>query len=108
VTVALVDEGYPDQVRGGGAIEGLADLEAAGDVVVFHAGSVLEDGLWRVRGGRAAYVTATAASAEQARDRVYAAIATLRGGGWRCRHDIAATTVSATTGAAPHAPRSGA
>lgn len=90
VTLALVDEGYPEHVRGGGVIEGLAALE---DVMVFHAGTRHEDGRWVVRGGRAAYLTATGANIEQARARVMAARARLSGTGWRSRSDIAAAVV---------------
>jgi phosphoribosylamine--glycine ligase len=87
VTLALVDEGYPDAVRGGGCIEGLDALE---DVIVFHAGTRDEAGRWTVRGGRAAYLTATGTSLEEARDRVMTARAALSGTGWRSRSDIAA------------------
>ena len=90
VTLALVDEGYPDRVRGGGVIEGLSALD---DVMVFHAGTRHEDGRWVVRGGRAAYLTATGANVEQARARVMAARARLSGTGWRSRSDIAAAVV---------------
>jgi phosphoribosylamine--glycine ligase len=99
VTVALVDEGYPDRVRGGGVIRGLDDVERTG-VLVFHAGTRREgdgrerDGResdeWVVRGGRAAYLTATAGTLEAARAKVDAARARLSGHGWRCRSDIAA------------------
>lgn len=95
VTVALVDEGYPDAVRGGGVLGGLAELDPA-QVTVFHAGTRLEDGQWRVRGGRAAYLMATAATIEQARASVERARMALSGTGWRSREDVAAH-VSHTT-----------
>jgi len=94
VTLALVDEGYPSAVRGGGAIEGLDGLEPSG-VTVFHAGTRFEGGRWVVRGGRAAYLTAARESVETARAVVYAARATLSGSGWRCRGDIAETVAGA-------------
>jgi phosphoribosylamine--glycine ligase len=98
VTLALVDEGYPETLRGDGVIRGLEALApAAGDatedaaaVHVFHAGTRLEHGEWRVRGGRAAYLTAVGATLEQARERVFAARARLSGPGWRSRADVAA------------------
>jgi phosphoribosylamine---glycine ligase len=89
VTVALVDEGYPDHVRGGGSI---LDLDAAASrhgVTVFHAGTKWENDQWRVAGGRAAYVVATGSTREAARETAYAAIDELGGTGWRCRRDIA-------------------
>src|SRR5262249_54490196 len=63
VTVALVDEGYPDLVKGDGRLRGLDAVEKDG-VLVFHAGTRWEDGDWVVRGGRAAYLTAVAGTVE--------------------------------------------
>ena len=88
VTLALVDEGYPDQVRGGGILRGLDDVERNG-VLVFHAGTRHEGGDWVVRGGRAAYLTATADTLEGARAAVLAARARITGHGWRSRSDVA-------------------
>jgi phosphoribosylamine--glycine ligase len=89
VTVAIVDEGYPDAVKGGGRLRGLDAVEKD-DVLVFHAGTRWEQGEWVVRGGRAAYLTAVAGSLEAARERVNAARSRLSGPGWRARTDIAA------------------
>ena len=89
VAVALVDEGYPEALRGDGRIEGLDALESD-RVAVFHAATARLDAGWRVRGGRAAYVVATGADRESARAHAYHAIDALRGSGWRCRRDIAA------------------
>jgi phosphoribosylamine--glycine ligase len=89
VTVALVDEGYPEAVRGGGVLRGLDAAERDG-ALVFHAGTRREHGEWVVRGGRAAYLTAVADTLEAARERVAAARARVSGSGWRSRTDIAA------------------
>jgi phosphoribosylamine--glycine ligase len=89
VGVALVDAGYPDQVRGGGRLGGLERLETRGDVRVFHAGTAWREGGWVTSGGRAATVVAHAADRVTARRMAYAAIDTLSGEGWRCRRDIA-------------------
>jgi phosphoribosylamine--glycine ligase len=95
VTVALVDQAYPEGVSGTGVIAGLEELMKEGGVQVFHAGTSFRDGAWKVRGGRAAYVTASGGTRSEARARVYAAIARLGGEGWRYRHDIAADRDSA-------------
>jgi len=87
VTLALVDEGYPDHVRGGGELRGL-DL-AERSVLVFHAGTRRDGDAWRVNGGRAAYLTAWAATMTQARASLETALRQLSGNGWRCRTDIA-------------------
>jgi phosphoribosylamine--glycine ligase len=90
VTVALVDDGYPDRVQGGGVIRGLDAIEREG-LLVFHAGTRRAGVDWEVRGGRAAYVTAVGATLEAARASADAARAQLSGHGWRCRTDIAAS-----------------
>lgn len=89
VAVALVDRGYPDAVQGGGTLLGLDRAVERHGVTVFHAGTRWENGEWRVSGGRAAYVVATAATRAAARERAYAVVAEVGGEGWRCRHDIA-------------------
>ena len=89
VAVALVDEGYPDAVQGGGTLEHLDAAAERHDAMVFHAGTRWDNGSWRVSGGRAAYVVAQGPSRETARERAYAAIAEIQGAGWRCRRDIA-------------------
>jgi phosphoribosylamine---glycine ligase len=89
VAVALVNEGYPDGVQGGGTLERLDAAAERHHAMVFHAGTRWDNGRWRVSGGRAAYVVAQGASREAARERVYAAVDEVGGSGWRCRRDIA-------------------
>lgn len=103
VAVAIADEGYPEEVRGGGRIGGLERLEQGGEVMVFHAGTRRAPDGWRVRGGRAAYVAARAATRAGARERVYAALDGLDGEGWRARRDVAAepAVTRTTAGAGP-------
>ena len=91
VTVALVDAAYPGVSAGSGTIENLDAIDA-GDVHVFHAGTRRESNRWRVRGGRAAFVTSKGRDLAEARARTYAAIDTLGGNGWRCRRDVAAVS----------------
>jgi phosphoribosylamine--glycine ligase len=85
VTLALVDEGYPDAVHGG-VLHGL-DL-AERSVLVFHAGTRRAGAAWEVRGGRAAYLTALASTLGGAGALLASAHAQLSGTGWRCRTDI--------------------
>lgn len=104
VTMALVDEGYPDAVRGGGVLGGLESLappagpehDGRTTPLVFHAATRFEHGEWVVRGGRAAYLTAVADTLEQARSRSLVARSKLSGAGWRNRDDIAAPLVPHT------------
>src|SRR5262249_30055298 len=90
VCVTLADRDYPDAASGEGVIEGLDQAERGFGGQVFHAGTARAGDSWRVRGGRAAHVMAHEAGVEAARERVYAAIASLAGPGWRFRSDIAA------------------
>lgn len=89
VTVALVDAGYPEALRGDGVIEGLDAVDSP-HVRVFHAGTRRDGEDWRVSGGRAAYVTARGETVAVARERALAVCARLGGHGWRHRGDIAA------------------
>lgn len=97
VSVALVDEGYPERVVGGGTIEGLEAVTGGDDVWVFHAGTKRVDRSWQVRSGRAAHVVAKGKTLAAARASAYAAIDRLAGSGWRCRRDIADPGVAPQT-----------
>jgi phosphoribosylamine--glycine ligase len=90
VSVAIVDEGYPESFAGGGTVEGLDALMRREDLMVFHSGIAYTGATWQVVGGRALHVAAHAASREDARVRVYDGLDSLGGRGWRRRSDIAA------------------
>ncbi len=100
VSVAIVDEAYPAESRGGGPLEGLDLLAHDPRAVVFHAAAIRDGRGWRVRGGRAVHVTAVGKDLVEARREVDRAIDSLGGSGWRCRRDIAGTAVSRTSGPA--------
>jgi phosphoribosylamine--glycine ligase len=96
VAVALVDEGYPDGLRGGGRLEHLDEAARRCGTFVFHAGTKCgEDGGWTVTGGRAAYVVATGEDTEAARVRAYECVGQVGGAGWRCRSDVGRAVASA-------------
>jgi phosphoribosylamine--glycine ligase len=88
VSVVLACEGYPVAPRTGDRIAGLAELDDD-RVVVFHAGTALDDGgQLRTAGGRALNVTATGSTVDDARRRAYAAIEGISWPGMHFRHDI--------------------
>ena len=93
VCVVIAAAGYPDAVRTGDPIGGLAGLEH--DVTVFHAGTALRasDGALVSSGGRVLGVTALGISLEQARTKAYAAVDRIDLAGKQVRRDIGARPV---------------
>jgi len=84
--VVLAAAGYPEKPRSGDAITGLPSESA--DLVVFHAGTRLQDDGLRTNGGRVLCVTALADSVRSAQSRAYDAIGTIHFEGMQCRRDI--------------------
>jgi len=84
--VVLAAAGYPEKPRSGDAITGLPSESA--DLVVFHAGTRLQDDVLRTNGGRVLCVTALADSVRSAQSRAYDAIGTIHFEGMQWRRDI--------------------
>lgn len=72
--VVLTSKGYPGRYETGFPIEGIEDAEELEDVVVFHAGTKLENDQLKTNGGRVATVTATAPRLPQAIKKAYEAV----------------------------------
>ena len=84
--VVMAAHGYPLDPRKGDAIQGLpADSE---DAMVFHAGTVLKDGVVLTSGGRVLCVTALADSVKQAQQKVYDVARGIHFDGAQYRRDI--------------------
>jgi phosphoribosylamine--glycine ligase len=92
VTVVLASRGYPESSSSGDVISGLDDVEGA---EVFHAATARAGGEFVTAGGRVLNVTGLGATAEEARDRAYAAVERIRFDGRQARTDIAARAVAA-------------
>jgi phosphoribosylamine--glycine ligase len=73
VTVILVSGGYPGKYETGIPIEGLDKVDDP-DVVVFHAGTKMEEGKPVTSGGRVLNVTATGPDIQSALAKAYAQI----------------------------------
>lgn len=73
VCVILASGGYPGKYRTGLEITGMDEAVKDADVMVFHAGTRLEDGKCLTTGGRVLGVTAVADTMEKARSKAYAA-----------------------------------
>jgi len=72
--VVMASGGYPMGYQKGFPIEGLEDVAKMDDVMVFHAGTALEDGHIVTNGGRVLGVTARGETIREARDRAYEAV----------------------------------
>jgi phosphoribosylamine--glycine ligase len=97
VTVVLAVEGYPTAARGGDAVEGVEQAAAMDGVVVFDAGTTVDDGVRRTPGGRALSVTGMAPTLAEARTRAYDAAARIGWPGVQYRRDIALAAVTGSS-----------
>ncbi|MEI8255902.1 MAG: phosphoribosylamine--glycine ligase, partial [Deltaproteobacteria bacterium] len=88
IAVVMAAHGYPGTPRVGDAIEGL-DAGYAPDSQVLHAGTKREGHRVLTAGGRVLTVTARAATIDEAAERAYARIASIRFDGAQYRRDIA-------------------
>ena len=90
--VVMAAHGYPDNPRKGDVITGCprtSEHDAAQDhAVVFHAGTVLQDGQLKVSGGRVLCVTALADTVKQAQSKVYEVAKAIAFDGAQYRTDI--------------------
>lgn len=89
VCVVMASGGYPGDYSKGKEISGLAEFEGADDVIVFHAGTKLDNGKLVTAGGRVLGVTALGADLQAARSRAYEAVSKIRFEGCQFRRDIA-------------------
>ncbi|MVP00954.1 MULTISPECIES: phosphoribosylamine--glycine ligase [Paenibacillus] len=92
VCVILASGGYPGSYPKGLPIEG---LDAAGDAIVFHAGTALEGGRLVTSGGRVLGVTALGQGIADAREKAYAAAERITFEGKQNRTDIALKALKA-------------
>lgn len=86
--VVMASGGYPGAYQKGMTIEGLEDVAKMRDVVVFHAGTALDDGRVVTNGGRVLGVTARGDTIRQAKDLAYEAVKELHFERAYCRTDI--------------------
>lgn len=84
--VVLAAAGYPENPRRGDAITGLPD--DAPDAMVFHAGTLEQQGQILTSGGRVLCATALADSVKQAQQKAYGLAQAIQFDGMQYRHDI--------------------
>jgi len=73
LTVVMATQGYPGDYAKGSEIRGL-DAISPEDAIVFHAGTVSEDGRLLANGGRVLNVTASGATISEAQAKAYDAV----------------------------------
>ena len=103
VTLVLASRGYPGSASKGDPISGLDAANATG-AEVLHAGTAEVEGAIVTAGGRVLNVTATGATAAQARAGAYAAAERIEFEGKQIRSDIAAGVDQPRSPAPPIAP----
>ena len=89
--VVMASQGYPGAVVKGseiGGLEALAEAEAAGELIVFHAATERRNGHLLATGGRVLGITACGATVSEAKARAYAAVARIDWPEGFCRRDI--------------------
>jgi phosphoribosylamine--glycine ligase len=75
LTVVMAARGYPGAVERGTEIRGVAEVEAMENVLVFQAGTAIEDDRLVSAGGRVLAVTALGGTVAEAQARAYEAVA---------------------------------
>jgi phosphoribosylamine--glycine ligase len=88
VSVVLASPGYPGSYPKGLPITGIEEAEKLGDIVVFHAGTAVEDNQLVTAGGRVLNVTATGATLNETLDKAFAAVKLIHFEGLHYRTDI--------------------
>ncbi|QKX01999.1 phosphoribosylamine--glycine ligase [Wolbachia endosymbiont of Dirofilaria (Dirofilaria) immitis] len=89
VCVVVASKGYPGNYQIGEVIKGLDKIESIPGILVFHAGTKLdENGNWISDGGRVLNIVGEGDTLEEARSKVYSALNFLQWPGGFFRYDI--------------------
>jgi len=90
ICVVLASKGYPGNYEKGKAINGLDNAKRMEDVVVFHAGTALNNSGFITSGGRVLGITALGKDINAAIERAYSAVEKISWEGMHYRKDIGA------------------
>lgn len=107
VTVVAAAGGYPESYKKGDIISIDQSYTLTENDYVFHAGTVLNDGLLKTAGGRVLAATSTAESLQKALTQAYNIIDTINWPGKHYRKDIAHRAMTASARIQPTSPESG-
>jgi phosphoribosylamine--glycine ligase len=94
VNIVLASGGYPDEYKKGLPITGIEEAEKISGVVVFHAGTKMDNGQLVTTGGRVLGVSAVGGTLKEALDSAYKAIDKIHFEGMQYRHDIGAKSLA--------------
>ena len=86
--VVMASGGYPGSYPKGIEITGLNENGQADGAIVYHAGTAYQDGKFFTNGGRVLGVTALGDTLDEALDKAYDAVKTIRFDGAHYRTDI--------------------
>lgn len=86
--IVLASGGYPNVYEKGKPITGIEEAELSKDIIVFHAGTTMKDGVLVTNGGRVIGVSAMADTLEDALKLAYDAIPKISFEGMQYRKDI--------------------
>jgi phosphoribosylamine--glycine ligase len=98
VAVVAASKGYPGEFEKGRVIKGLDEVAALEDVIVFHAGTAIEDDKVVTAGGRVLAVTALGVNVADAIEKVYDAMDKIRFTGMQYRRDIGHKAIARSRG----------
>jgi phosphoribosylamine--glycine ligase len=93
-TVIIASGGYPDAYKKGLPITGITDAESIPGVIVFHAGTKIENGQLVTDGGRILSVSGIGATLKDALDAAYKGVAAITFENMYYRRDIGARTLA--------------
>ena len=94
VCVVMSSGGYPGDYKKGIKITGLEEAGKLEDVMVFHAGTKMENGDIVTDGGRVLGITALGKDIKEAKKKAYEAVDMIKFEGAYCRRDIADKAIS--------------
>ncbi len=92
-TVVLASGGYPEKYEKGKEITGIEEAEMQPDILVFHAGTKMDENKLVTNGGRVLGITATGNDLKEALEKAYKAIEKISFEGMQYRRDIGKKTL---------------
>jgi len=89
VTVVMAAKGYPGDYSKGSRIDRLDAAAKVDGVEIFHAGTIMKDGVVLANGGRVLNICASGKTVAEAQARAYQAVDRINWPDGFCRRDIA-------------------